>query len=77
MKTDLKELWSDRLPEILIINPSKFNFGQEVLHCDLQGLYYDLGDMDTLTPQIKEDIEFQRGIDVKLKPGNFPVWKLS
>jgi hypothetical protein len=73
----LNELWLDRLIKILIANPSKLHFAQEVLHCDLQGLYYDLGDMDTLTPQIKEDIEFQRGIDVKLKPGNFPVWKLS
>jgi hypothetical protein len=43
-----------------------------VLHCDLQGLYYDLGDMYTLTPHIKEDIEFQRGINVKLNPENFP-----
>jgi hypothetical protein len=73
----LNELWLDRLIKILIANPSKLHFAQEVLHYDLQGLYYDLGDMDTLTPQIKEDIEFQRGIDVKLKPRNFPVWKLS
>jgi hypothetical protein len=27
--------------------------------------------MYTLTPHIKEDIEFQREINVKLKPGNF------
>jgi hypothetical protein len=61
-------LWSDRLIEILIAKPSKFHFGQEVLHCDLQRLDYDLGDMHTLTLQIKEDIEFQRGINVKLNP---------
>jgi hypothetical protein len=54
----LNELWSDRLIEILVPNPSKIHFGQEVLHGDLQRLCYDLGDMDTLTPQIKEDIEF-------------------
>jgi hypothetical protein len=54
----LNELWSDRL-----------HFGQ-VLHCDLQTLDYDMGDMHTLTPQIKEGIEFQRGIIVKLKPRN-------
>jgi hypothetical protein len=64
----LNELWSDRLIEILITNPSKIHFGQEVLHCDLQGLDYNLGDMHTLTPHIKEDIEFQRGINVKLNP---------
>jgi hypothetical protein len=36
-------------------------------------LDYDLGDMYTLTPKIKEDIEFQRGIIVKLKPRKLPV----
>ncbi len=60
-KTDLNELWSDRLIEILIANPSKLHFGQEVLHCDLQLLDYDLGDMHTLTPQIKEDMKFKEG----------------
>jgi hypothetical protein len=64
----LNELWSDRLIEILIANRSKLHFGQEVLHCDLQGLDYDLDDIHTLTPQIKEDMEFQRGLNVKLKP---------
>jgi hypothetical protein len=39
-----------------------------VIHCDIQGLYYDMGDMHTLTPQIREDIEFQKGINVKLNP---------
>jgi hypothetical protein len=67
----LNELWSDRLTEILIVNSSKLHFGQEVLHCDIQGLYYDLGDMYTLNLQIKEDIEFQREINLKLNPGNF------
>jgi hypothetical protein len=64
----LNELWSDRLIEILIANRSKLHFGQEVLHCDLQGLDYDMDDIHTLTPQIKEDMEFQRGLNVKLKP---------
>jgi hypothetical protein len=32
----------------------------------------ELGDMVTLTLKIKEDIEFQKGIVVKLKPGKFP-----
>jgi hypothetical protein len=70
-KTDLNELWSDMLIEILIVNPSKLHIGQEVLHGDTQRLNYDLGDIDTLTPQIKEDIEFQNGLVVKLNPGKF------
>jgi hypothetical protein len=46
----LKELWLDRLLETLVANPSKLHFRHEVLHCVIQGLYYDLGDMHTLTP---------------------------
>jgi hypothetical protein len=77
-KTDLNELWSDGLIEIIITNPSKLHFGQEVLHGELQRLDYDLGDMNTLTLKIKEDIEFQRGINVQLNPGIFSqVCKLS
>jgi hypothetical protein len=49
----LNELWSDRLVEILIANPSRLHFGQEVLHGDPQKLDYDLGDMHTLTLKIK------------------------
>jgi hypothetical protein len=67
----LNELWSDRRIEILIANPSKLHFGQEVIHCGLQGLYYDMGDMHTLTRQVKEGLEFQGGIIVKLKPEKF------
>jgi hypothetical protein len=63
-------LWSDTLIKILIANPSKLHFGQEVLHGDLQRLYYDLDDMNTLTLKVKEDIEFQTGIK-KLNPENF------
>jgi hypothetical protein len=70
-KTDLNVLWSDRLIEIFVVNPSMLCFGQEVLHGDLQGLDYDLGDMHILTLKIKEDIKFQRGINVNLNPGNF------
>jgi hypothetical protein len=43
-----------------------------VLHYDFQRLYYDLSDIDTLTSHIKEDIEFQRVVNVKLKHGKFP-----
>jgi hypothetical protein len=34
-KTDLNELWSDRLIEILIANPPKLQFGKEVIIGDL------------------------------------------
>jgi hypothetical protein len=64
----LNELQYDRLIEILIANPSKLHIGHEVLHGHLQRLDYDLGDRYTLTPKIKEYIEFQKGIIVKLKP---------
>jgi hypothetical protein len=64
-------LWSDRLIEILIANPPKLQFGKEVFIGDLQGFYYDLAPLDTLTPQIKEDIEFQRELFVKLSSGKF------
>jgi hypothetical protein len=60
---------SNRLIEILIANQSRLHFAQEVLHGDLQRLEYYLGDMHILAPKIKEDIEFQRGINVKLNPG--------
>jgi hypothetical protein len=40
-----------------------------MLHGDLQRFEYDMNDIYTLTPKIKEDIEFKRGIIVKLKPG--------
>jgi hypothetical protein len=37
-----------------------------------------MGDMDTLTPKIEEDIEFQIGLVVKQNPGKFSeVWELS
>jgi hypothetical protein len=35
----------------------------------------ELGDILRLTLKIKEDIEFQKWIIVKLKPGNFPYLK--
>jgi hypothetical protein len=74
----LKELWSDRLLEILIANPSKLHFGQEVLYCDLQGLDYDLGDLHTPYPNIEEDVEFTKVLIVKKKlEENFQVWELN
>jgi hypothetical protein len=41
----LKELWSDRLIEILIPNAPKLHFGQGLLHGDLERLDYNLGPM--------------------------------
>jgi hypothetical protein len=67
----LKELWSDRLIENLIPNAPELHFGQRLLHGDLKRLDYDLGGRYTLTLKIKEDIEFQRGINIKLNPQKF------
>jgi hypothetical protein len=64
----LTELWLDKLIKILITNPSKIHFGSEVLDGDLQGLYYDLGDMHTPYPNIEEDMEFTK----VLLEENFP-----
>jgi hypothetical protein len=68
-------LWSDRLLGHLIANLSKIKYGQEMLHGALQRLD-DMGEMYTLTPKFKKDIEFQREIIIKLNPGK-SVWKLS
>jgi hypothetical protein len=43
MKCDLIELWSGRLLETLVANPSKLHAGQGLLHGDFQRLYYGLG----------------------------------
>jgi hypothetical protein len=48
-----------------------------VLHGDLQVLYYDLSDLYTLTLQVKEDIEFQMGLFVKLSSGKWLFVKPS
>jgi hypothetical protein len=66
-KTDLIELWSDRLLETLIANPSKLHFGQVLLHGDLQRFYYCLGDRHTPYPNIEEDMEFTIVLIVKQK----------
>jgi hypothetical protein len=66
-KTDLIELWSDRLLTTLILDPSKLHFRQEVLHDDLQRFYYDMGERYTPYPNIEEDIEFTKVLIVKQK----------
>jgi hypothetical protein len=43
-----------------------------LLDGDLQRLYYDLGDMHTPYPNIKEDIEFTKLLIVKQKLEIFP-----
>jgi hypothetical protein len=50
----------------LISKAPELHFRQGVLHDDLQRLYYDLGDMHTPTLKIKENMEFQKGLIVKL-----------
>jgi hypothetical protein len=65
----LKELWSDRLIETLVANPSKLHFGQGLLHGDLQRLYYGLGDKHTPYLNIEEDMEFTIVLIVKQKLG--------
>jgi hypothetical protein len=70
----LNELRSDRLIEIIIANPSKLHFRQEVLYDDHQRLDYDLGDMHTPYPNIEEDLEFTKVLIVKQKlEENFPL----
>jgi hypothetical protein len=63
----LIELWSDRLLETLVANPSKLHIGQELHHGDLQRLYYVLGDRHTPYPNIEEDMEFTIVLIVKQK----------
>jgi hypothetical protein len=58
MKNDLDELCSDRLLAHLTANPSKLKYGREMLHGDLQRLYYNMGGIHILNLKIKEDIEF-------------------
>jgi hypothetical protein len=49
-----------------------------LVHGDLQGLDYDLGDINTPYPNIEEDIEFTKVLIVKQKlEENFPVWELN
>jgi hypothetical protein len=43
------------------------HFGQQVLHGDLQRLYYGLGDRHTPHPTIEEDMEFTIVLIVKQK----------
>jgi hypothetical protein len=63
----LKELWSDRLLETLVANPSTLHFGQGLLHGDIQRLYYGLGDRHTPYLNIEEDMKFTIVLIVKQK----------
>jgi hypothetical protein len=53
--------------ETLVANPSKLHIGQVLLHCDLQRLYYSLGDRNTPYLNIEEDMEFTVVLIVKQK----------
>jgi hypothetical protein len=63
----LKELWSDRLLETLVANPSKLHFGQVLLYGDLQIFYCGLGDRHTPYLNIEEDMKFTKVLIVKQK----------
>jgi hypothetical protein len=52
-------------------NPPELKLRQGVLHGGLYPLHSDLVDMHNLTPNVKEVMEFQGGINVKLIPKNF------
>jgi hypothetical protein len=58
-------LSSDRLVATLIANPPDLLLEEEVIHSDLETLHYDLGDMYKPTPEMEEDIGFQKEIIVK------------
>jgi hypothetical protein len=63
----LIELWSDRLLETHVANPSTLHFGHGLLHGDIQRLYYGLGDIHTPYLNIEEDIEFTIVLIIKHK----------
>jgi hypothetical protein len=62
-------MWPYSLIATHLANPPQLHLGQEVLHCDLQCLYYHLYDMQTQYPKIGEDIEFSKVLNVKQFPG--------
>jgi hypothetical protein len=76
-KTDLVELWSDRLIKTLVANPSKLHFGQGLLHGDLQRLFYSLGDRNIPYLNIEEDMEFTIVLIVRQKLDEICSLKLS
>jgi hypothetical protein len=57
--------------------PLELNFGQEVIHSDLQFLNYDLVDIHKLTPKIQEVMKFQRWLIVKVILEKFPSLKIG
>jgi hypothetical protein len=58
-------------------NPPVHKLGQGVLHGGLVPLHYDLVNMHNLTPTIKEVMEFQRGLNIKLIMENFVSLEIS
>jgi hypothetical protein len=71
-------LWSDRLFAHLITNAPESYIGQKVFVGDLQGLDYDLGNMNTPTLKIEEDIKFQCWLIIKLLSWKkFRLWELN
>jgi hypothetical protein len=66
-KTDLIELWSDKLLETLVANSSMLHFGHGLLHGDPQRLYYGLDDRHIPYPNIEEDMKFTKVLIIKQK----------
>jgi hypothetical protein len=65
VKAGLTNLRSNRLIATLFLNRSELHFGQGLLHCDLQSLYYHLVDMHTQYPKIEEDNEISKVLSAK------------
>jgi hypothetical protein len=54
-------------------NPPELKLGQGVLHAGLYPLHSNLVNMHNLTPTVREVIEFQRRLNVKLILENFSL----
>jgi hypothetical protein len=75
-KFESPENCSLRLILTTISNPPELNFGQEVIHGDLQFLHYDLVDIHKLTLKIQEVMKFRRWLIVKLILKKFSSLKI-
>jgi hypothetical protein len=73
-RNKLKILFEFELPEICSLrrlvtnnaNSPELKLGQEVSRGDLQTLHSNLLDMHRLNPDMEEDVEFKKGLSIKL-----------
>jgi hypothetical protein len=56
-------------------NPPELKLGHEVIHGRVYPLHSDLVNMNILTLNVEQVMEFQRGLIVKPILENFKVWK--